>query len=140
MPNAEVHHRAERASANIDGRRAASELCRKRFHRDWKELTEGRQRFEVGAPVIEHTEDSGDMLEPPTPGFVDEARDRCDVEMVHDLRQVELGGEAVVRDELGLLDRIGVWVRPAAERQPRFAYADLPPQLPRVLDATRAAH
>src|SRR5205807_1036176 len=71
--------------------------------------------------------------------FVDEALDRRGVEMADDLRQVVLRVEAVVGEVLDLLCRVAVRVRPAAECQPRLARANLLPQLPRVLDAARAA-
>ena len=69
--------------------------------------------------------------------FLEKALDRRPAVMRDDLRQVELGGDAVVEQVPHLRRGVRVRIRPAAERQLGLARADHLAQLPRVLDASR---
>src|SRR5688572_8951164 len=79
------------------------------------------------------------MVELTSLRFFDEPGDRCDIEMIDDLRQIELRSKSLVGNEAGLLHGVRIRVRPPAKRQPRLAHPDVAAQLPRMLHATRAA-
>ena len=55
----------------------------------------------------------------------------------HDLGEIELAGKSIVGDVIDLLGGIGVWIRPAAQRQPRDVLSNFSAQLPRVAHASR---
>ena len=59
--------------------------------------------------------------------------------MRHDLRQIELGRHALGHQEAHLRRRIGMRIRPSAERQIGSVLPDVLAQLPRMLDAARRA-
>lgn len=94
----------------------------------------------VRATVVEHPEQPGLAVQPAPSSLVDEPFDRRDVEVAHDLGEVEIGREPILGQVVDLPHRVRVGIGPASKRQSRFPCRDLPPEFPRVVHASRPPH
>ncbi|MNC92816.1 hypothetical protein D3C83_93200 [compost metagenome] len=77
-----------------------------RLDRHRQELRQHFERLQVGAAVIEHAKHSRGG-QPAGAARLEECRNAIELMMRHDLRQVEVGAEFRMEQELDLPDRIG---------------------------------
>jgi hypothetical protein len=138
MLRADIHRGADGARTHLFGAGARFEVVRQSFERHRQEVVQRAERASVRAPVEEHPEHPW-QRQPATLRRADESRDRLDVVMADDLRQVELRVKVGRGEKIDLPPGVAVRVRPSAERDGVIALAQHLPELPRVLHASQSA-
>ena len=128
--------RPDRSRADFFGAGALGELSRQPLNWDGQELFERGECRRLGASIKEHAEDAR-QIDALHVGPGKKPLHAAEIVMRDDLREEELAGKPIVGEVLDLLGRIGMWIRPAAQGQPRNVPSNLSAQFPRVIDASR---
>ena len=139
MPRAGVHQRADRARADIFSGRSRRKLPRQLFGRHGQEFAKRVERPPIRAAIVEHAEEPW-KRDASQFSRSQKTRDFVRVEVADDLREIELRVETRIDEEIDLSLRIGVRVRPAAERDRVTALPQHLAQLPGMPHAARNAN
>ena len=104
MPHTERAHRFQRARADVNRAQPGTEFLGKTFDWNRHEAVQRRQRLRARAAIVKDAEHPR-QRHVPALDLVEEALHRLEIEMADHLREIELGTEARVEQEIDLFTR-----------------------------------